>query len=289
MSVRFSEFESFRSELRALATSTQGIQHRTLRDEGMRERFRTLFRIWVSSVQPSLKQLTRNTRDVFKLSAEIEKLAQLASKYKQLSEYRKRLRIAIQLADALVIYLPTDSQAIVAPSRHDLFITSIPDLAPALVPNPLLGWKSRMELFLRKHPFDKSVFIMIRYRRRNDGLIKSLKSVLEAGGLSGILASDHNITDDLYNPIACLLCCSRGIAVFDRAEQGQEFNPNVAYELGMLHLLGRACLILKHRTLRTLQTDILMKLYQSFSGPAEIANLTAEWVGKLAEAQAVSA
>jgi hypothetical protein len=71
--------------------------------------------------------------------------------------------------------------------------------------------------------------------------------------------------------------------VFDRAEQGQEFNPNAAYELGRLHLLGRSCLILKPRTLRTLQTDILMKLYQPFTGPAAITNHTTEWVRKLAE------
>lgn len=287
MSLPFPEFESFRAELRALAVLTQGIQGRTLRDDGLRERFRTLFRVWVSSVAPSVKQLAKNSRDVFKLSAEIEKLAQLSSKYKQISEYRKRLRVAIQLADALVIYLPTDSRAIAPPSRHDLFIASIPDLPLALVPNPILGWKSSMEAFLREHSFDKSVFIMIRYRRRNDQLIKSIKSALEAGGLFGVLASDHTITDDLYNPIACLLCCSRGIAVFDGAEYGQEFNPNVAYELGMLHLLGRSCLIMKHRTLRTLQTDILMKLYQSFTGPAAIANHTVEWIKKLAEEQVV--
>jgi hypothetical protein len=285
VSLPFPEFESFRAELRSLAVLTQGIQTRTLRDDELRERFRTLFRVWVSSVEPSIRQLAKNTRDVFKLSAEIERLAQLSSKYKLVSEYRNRLRTAIRLADGLVIYLPADSRATTPRSRHDLFISSIPDLPLALVPNPILGWKSGMEAFLREHRFDKSVFIMIRYRRRNDPLIKSIKLALDAGGLFGVLASDHNITDDLYNPIACLLCCSRGIALFDRAEHGQEFNPNVAYELGMLHLLGRSCLILKHTSLRALQTDILMKLYQSFTGPAAVATHTAQWVRKLADEQ----
>jgi hypothetical protein len=96
---------------------------------------------------------------------------------------------------------------------------------------------------------------MIRYRERNKSLLKEIKNVLSEQGMNGILASEHNLTDDLYNPIACLLSCSKGIAVFDKADVGQKFNPNVAYELGMLHLLGRGCLILKHRSLK-LHTDI---------------------------------
>ena len=92
-----------------------------------------------------------------------------------------------------------------------------------------------------------------------------------------MVASEHALTDDLYNPVACLLCCSRGIVVFDQAEQDQVFNPNVAYELGMLHLLGRQCLILKHKALRTLQTDILMKLYVPFSSATDARRLVADW------------
>jgi len=68
-----------------------------------------------------------------------------------------------------------------------------------------------------------------------------------------------------------------GIAVFDHEEAGEIYNPNVAYELGMMHLLGRRCLLLKHESLDSLQTDILMKLYKPFSGPANAAALVAAW------------
>ena len=287
MSLPFSEFESFRAELRSLADSIHGIQSRTLRDDGLRERFRILFRVWVSSVEPSVKQHAKNTREVFKLSAEIEKLAQLSSKSKPISEYRKRLRVARQLADGLVIYLPTAQIAIPTASKHDLFIAAIPDVPVSLVPNAIVGWKSRMEAFCREHPFDKSVFIMIRYRKRTRALIKSVKDALAAENLFGVVASEHGITDDLYNPIACLLCCSRGIAIFDKAENKQAFNPNVAYELGMLHLLGRPCLLLKHKSLHTLQTDILMKLYEPFFNSTDTIKLTSEWVQKLSGEQVV--
>lgn len=283
MSASFAEFESFRAELHALFNSISAVQGRTLRDEGLRERFRTLFRVWVSTVEPNIRLHLQNTREFFKLADEVEKLAQLSSKIKPQADYRKRIRTAIQLADSLVIYLPSVGTASVATVRSDLFISQIPDLPVSLVPNPILGWKSRMEAFLREHPFDNSVFIMVRYRKRNDELIKSAKDALQKGGLFGVVASEHSLTDDLYNPIACLLCCSRGIAIFDRAEKEQQFNPNVAYELGMLHLLNRRCLILKHKTLKTLQTDILMKLYEPFSGPTHVSNLTASWIQKLAE------
>jgi hypothetical protein len=119
---------------------------------------------------------------------------------------------------------------------------------------------------------------MIRYRKRTKALIKAAKSTLEENDLIGIVASEHRITDDLYNPVACLLCCSRGIAIFDRPEKKEVFNPNVAYELGMLHLLGRECLILKHSILKSLQTDILMKIYTPFDVPSDVRGCIDEWI-----------
>ena len=129
------------------------------------------------------------------------------------------------------------------------------------------------------YPFDKSVFLMIRYRNRNRQLISQLKRALSSNGLTAILASEHNLTNDLYNPIACLLSCARGIAVFDQSEEGQDFNPNVAYELGMMHLLGRDVLILKHSSLKSLHTDILMRLYHEYDSPATAARHIGAWVG----------
>lgn len=273
----FLEFETFRAELRSLDEALARGRGKTVREDALRERFRILFRVWVSVVQPSIRPHLQSTRDFFKLSAELEKLARLASKFKQVSEYRKRLRTSIQLANSLILLLPVDQIHGSSGGENSLFLAGIPDLTNALVPNAIVGWRSRLEAFITEHPFDKSVFIMIRYRDRNKPIIRSIKSALEARGLFGVLASEHSLTDDLYNPVACLLCCSRGIAVFDRAEQDQVFNPNVAYELGMLHLLGRQCLILKHKNLETLQTDILMKLYVPFTGAADAARLVTGW------------
>lgn len=272
----FIEFETFRVELRYLNEAVAACTTKTLRDEELRERLRTLCRSWFSVVRPTIAGHLRNRREFFKLSGETEKIAQLSSKYKKVSEYRRRLKTAEQLANNVVLHLPVDLGPISSSKSSELFLPNIPDLPTALVPGALFGRRSRIEAFLNKHPFDQSVFVMIRYRRRNDPLIKSVKTALKNRGFFAVLASEHQLTDDLYNAVACLLCCSKGIAVFDRAESTEIFNPNVAYELGMLHLLGRDCLILKHRALRTLHTDILMKLYVPFAGPKNAAKLVAE-------------
>jgi len=275
-----SSLEAFKSELLALSDLVNALPKKTLRNENLRERFRNLFRSWASVVEPEVKTYLSTRRELLKLRAEVEVLARLASKYKPVSEYKKRLRRAIQLSDRLVMYLPpSTTQRVAPPTRYmdELFIPGIPDLPISLVPNALIGWRSRFERFLRDHPFDKSVFIMIRYRKRNSSIIKSIKTAFKAAELTGILASEHKLTDDLYNPVACLLCCSRGIAVFDRPEKHEKFNPNIAYELGMLHLLGRPSLILKHGSLQTLQTDILMKVYADFSKASQIPTIIKQW------------
>jgi hypothetical protein len=277
--VELSEFDSFRAELSALVAIINRIQKSTLQDENLRERFRTLFRTWTSTVEPLLTTYQDGKRELFKLHAEIEKLAQLASKRKPIAEYKKYLRRASELSDNIVIQLPPSRELrkpIPGP-RQELFISGIPDLPFSLVPNSILGWRSHLEAFVSKYPFDKSVFIMIRYRERNTKLIKCIKNALSNEGLFGVLASDHNLTDDLYNAVACLLCCSRGIAVFDTPEAKEIFNPNVAYELGMLHLLSRRCLILKHVSLKALQTDILMKLYTPYEKTTQVPAIIKTW------------
>jgi len=240
----------------------------------LRERFRTLFRTWETSVRPLLAPLLKDKRDFLKLGAELENLAKLTSKIKPVADYRKRLNRSISLANSLVLYLPIKGFEKRLARKDELFVPSIPDLPIGMVPSPIIGWKSIINNF----PFDKSVFIMIKYRIKNDNLIKGIKKELSDNDLNGIVAADHKVTDDLYNPIACLLCCSRGIAVFDEPEESQTHNPNVAYELGMLHLLGRETLILKHNSLDALHTDILMKLYSSYGDINEALGKVRGWI-----------
>lgn len=270
-------FEAFKAELVALKEVVASYSKKTLRDDTLLDRFRTLYRTWISIVRPAIEPLLKSKKDFLKLGVELEALANLTSKYRPTADYRKRLNRTVELSNSLVLYLPFVGQSISSAST-DLFLPSIPDLPSKLVPNALFGWRSKLEDFTSEYSFDKSVFIMVRYRKRNDALIKAIKSILSKNEHHGILASDHNLTDDLYNPIACLLCCSKGIAIFDKAESEEKFNPNVAYELGMLHLLGRSCLILKHQSLKTLQTDVLMKIYKEYKTKTQACSHTKDWI-----------
>jgi hypothetical protein len=77
-----SAFDPFRSELRSLREAVATPRQKLIRDLDLRERFRTLFRIWITNVEPGLRNHLLNRRDLVKLTAEIERLAQLASKNK---------------------------------------------------------------------------------------------------------------------------------------------------------------------------------------------------------------
>lgn len=273
-------FDAFKSELSTLKRLLAEISTKTVRDELLRERFRTLYRTWVSTVKPSIETSLRSKRDFLKLGAELELVAKLTSKIKPVVHYLKRLNRIITLANGLILYLPPSDVSNFLPqvSKNELFVDGIPDLPLYLVPNALIGWQREISEFVKIYPFDKSVFIMVGYHKRNADLIKHLKKTLSDNGLNAIIASDHKLTDDLYNPTACLFCCSRGIGIFDKGGANQIFNPNVAYELGMMHLLGRECVILKHKKLRYLHTDIIMKLFLEYGTVKEAILQIKNWI-----------
>jgi hypothetical protein len=276
-----SNFDAFKSELNALNDIVRGWENKTIRDSELRERFRILFRTWVSVLHPDLRPIVQNKREFFKLNGELASIAQLSSKFGKVLQYKKHFTRALEYANNLVFFLPAEGKLAHPSTFDDLFISSVPDLPKSIIPNSIFGWKSKMEAFVDSNVFDRSVFLMIKYRQKNNELLDEIKKVLLKDNLNGILASDHDITDDLYNPIACLLCCSKGIAIFDEPEEDQEHNPNVAYELGMLHLLGRKTLILKHNSLKTLHTDILMKIYRGYETIEDVNQELKDWIKKL--------
>ena len=61
----------------------------------------------------------------------------------------------------------------------------------------------------------------------------------------------------------CPRGCGFGVAVFERIE-AEQFNPNVSLEVGYMRALSKEVCLLKDKTLTTLQTDLLGKLYRQF-------------------------
>jgi spermidine synthase len=95
-------------------------------------------------------------------------------------------------------------------------------------------------------------------------IINVLKAHLSEKGITLLRADDKWYADDLFENIKTYMQgCSFGIALFDRINT-DEFNPNVSLEIGYMMALNKPVLLLKDKTLKLLQTDLVGKLYHQF-------------------------
>ena len=267
---------NLRQELNALLAAMKADQHAFVTDNQLLERIQELVITWLRDVKPLLlaggvPPEVVNTAD--QTLAELVRLTALRSRRQR---YVALLTTARRVVPQLLLEVARLPAAAQAPPSPQL-LPEIPDISNELIPNALLGWVTSLRDFLRKNAFDRNVFIMVAYRSHLNPLIKRVKADLVRLGLNGIVARDHRITDDLNNPIACLLCCSYGVAIFDKAEATQTHNPNVVYELGMMQLLKRRCVILKHKKLKAMPTDLLTRLYEDYETITEASDKVHAW------------
>ena len=124
-----------------------------------------------------------------------------------------------------------------------------------------------LQKFLRDYPeTNRNAFIMMRFgdTKAHDSIFKSIKSVLNKYGINALRADEKEYHEDLFpNVLTYIHGCNVGIAVFERLEE-EEFNPNVSLEVGYLRAQRKSICLLKDKTLKTLQTDLVGKLYKSF-------------------------
>jgi len=71
------------------------------------------------------------------------------------------------------------------------------------------------------------------------------------------------------------------IALFDEAEDSQAYNPNVIYELGMMHCLTRECLILRNDSLPPTPFDLIKDLYMPYRGELAVRTNVQRWLQKI--------
>lgn len=132
--------------------------------------------------------------------------------------------------------------------------------------------------------YEKNIFLMMKYRTENDSLAKFIVSTLKEAGLTCVRADmeDWNLThDDVINPLAVLYCCKYGIALFDEPEEGQNYSPNVAYELGIMHYQHKNCLILiNHKIADKKPFDLIGKLHSTYKKELEVKTLIEDWIKK---------
>ena len=222
------------------------------------------------------------------------KSAAEAKAVKELHERMRKLGVAKKDSDAFVVSLrrfiaqkkPIEGEYNLASTLGKLLATSVakskgiqigdvtlpntillPSRDQITLPKRLVGYKDEIEVFLKKHPYERNVFLMMAFRDATKRLRTSIRSVCAKFKLYLVIADEQRIIENDLNSnvLACLLGCKYGIAVFSRPESQQMINPNVAYELGMMHREDKICLILKDRRLRALPTDLISYLYTEYS------------------------
>lgn len=121
--------------------------------------------------------------------------------------------------------------------------------------------------FKKEHPdSSKMCFIMMKFGETSahSRIVKTIKEALASHGLEGVRSDDKQYHDDLFpNVLTYVYGCGFGVAVFERIE-AEQFNPNVSMEVGYMLAIGKEVCLLKDKTLKTLQTDLLGKHYRQF-------------------------
>jgi len=276
------EIKIFRTEIDSIIADIAQLKGKTLNDSNVEERIRQSFITW-SHLKARIESSGVPPARVAQANNLLEIAARNSGRRIQKAKFRDQLRKANKILTAIYFDAVREEK----PLGVQRILGEIPDLPDDLIPKGLVGWISKIRDFLKKYPFDQNVFVMIRYANQSAEMLEKvttrIRAMDDADGRNffPVVAKDHGITDNLDNPIACLLCCRYGVVVFDTVEEQPEFNPNVTYELGMMHLLQRECLILKSSSIKTMPADILQKIYKPFSSPDEAADKVEVWLRAL--------
>jgi hypothetical protein len=133
--------------------------------------------------------------------------------------------------------------------------------------------------FRLDHPDPKkAAFILMRFGKTSahNNIVQGIKDALAPHGISAVRADDKDWHSDVYyNILTCIYGCSFGIAVFERIEQ-DDFNPNVAFEVGYMTALAKQVCLLKDKNLKGLHTDLIGKLYKTFDPLDSITTIPPE-------------
>lgn len=139
--------------------------------------------------------------------------------------------------------------------------------------------------FRRDHPDPRKVaFLMMRFgnTKAHKSIVAAIRTALDPLGITVVRADDKQYHDDLFpNVLTYIHGCGFGIAVFERIET-EQFNPNVALEVGYMFALKKDVCLLKDKTLNTLHADLVGKLYRVFDAldpGATIPGELSRWLG----------
>ena len=141
-----------------------------------------------------------------------------------------------------------------------------------------------LSAFHEEHPDSrKAGFVMMRFgqTRLHREILEAIRKCLSKHGMEALRADDREYHSDLFLNIQTYMHgCDFGIAVIERLE-AEDFNPNVSLEVGYMMAAGKPVCLLKDKTLKSLQTDLVGKLYKPFDpqNPSrEIESKLSQWL-----------
>jgi len=154
--------------------------------------------------------------------------------------------------------------------------TDVQESLTTAVPNEI---KDSLAVFRADHPDPaRTVFVMMRFgqTKAHEAILSGIQAALSPLRMNPLRADGKQYHDDLfYNILTYIYGSGYGIAVFERIET-EQFNPNVALEVGYMFALRKPVCLLKDRTLATLHADLIGKLYRTFDPLEPIATIPGE-------------
>lgn len=130
---------------------------------------------------------------------------------------------------------------------------------------------------------DKCAFLMMKFEDSiiQTDIVKILKEIFNNYGIKLLRADDKWYADDLFLNIKTYMhACSFGVALFERINSNY-FNPNVSLEIGYMMAMNKPVLFLKDKTLTSLHSDLISKLYYEydFQNPKQqLEIVTKKWL-----------
>lgn len=109
-----------------------------------------------------------------------------------------------------------------------------------------------------------AIFVIMPFREELNKVYEIIKDIFASKGYSAIRADEKEFTNDLWENVRVYLeCCNVAVAVFDKNDQ-DNYNPNVAIEVGYMLSKGNKVCLLKDKKLPKLPSDLISKMYKEY-------------------------
>lgn len=109
-----------------------------------------------------------------------------------------------------------------------------------------------------------AIFVIMPFREELNKVYEIIKDIFASKGYLAIRADEKEFTNDLWENVRVYLeCCNVAVAVFDKNDQ-DNFNPNIAIEVGYMLSKGNKVCLLKDKKLPKLPSDLISKMYKEY-------------------------